>query len=298
VQVFKRLLGYCLTGETSERSLFILWGEGMNGKSTVIDIMKKIMRRMYCAIDEKVLMSQERKGGATPELIPLMTARLAVFAESEKQEKLNAVRVKSLTGNDDISARALYGNQMTFRPSCKILMLTNHKPEFDISDQAMLDRLKLIPFAARFATPDTAAGKKQAQANKEYVGKMLNEHLNELFSWMAQGASEWYADGFPPCTVLQQEMDKYVAELDILAQFIEDRCEVGEGADFRGSPTGLYQEFVGWCAEGNSKCLRKQDFAARLRKHGFTPKKSGSKRFYQGLRVIRVELANPRLLPL
>jgi putative DNA primase/helicase len=90
-------------------------------------------------------MHQERKCGATPELIPLMTARLSVFAESEKKEKLNAVRVKSLTGNDDISARALYGNQVTFRPKCKIVMLTNHKPEFDISDQAMLDRLKLIP---------------------------------------------------------------------------------------------------------------------------------------------------------
>ena len=45
----KRLLGYCLTGETSERSLFIWWGEGMNGKSTVIDILKKILGRICTA---------------------------------------------------------------------------------------------------------------------------------------------------------------------------------------------------------------------------------------------------------
>jgi putative DNA primase/helicase len=237
-----------------------------------------------------VLLKQERKGGATPELIPLITARMAVFSESDKQEKLNASRVKTLTGSDDISARALYGHQLTFRPNCKIIMLTNHKPQFDISDQAMLDRLKLIPFVARF---------EQSKKNKDYVEKMMTEHIDEIFSWIVEGAFEWYTQGtLTACEVMTQEMDKYVQELDVLSQFMEDQCTLG--TEFKTTPSLAYQGFVGWCAEGNVQSMSKQDFAKRMKKKGFVQKKSGSKRWWEGFRIneTNVEEEGDSFLPL
>ena len=282
-QHVQRLLGYCMTGETSERSLFICWGKGMNGKSTVINIMKAILGRMYCAIDEKVLMAQERKGGATPELIPLMWARLAVFAESENGEKLNSKRVKLLTGDDDISARALYGDQITFRPYSKLVMLTNNKPVFDIFDDAMQDRVKLIPFLARFPSPGTPEGRK----NKEYVMKMLSDHLDEVFAWIAEGAYEWYRAGLPTCGVIKEEMDKYVGELDVLSHFIDECCEVGDDENyFRVGASQIYDAFGIWCNKKNSRKWGGQELSKALKKKGFTYKKSNGKRMYVGLKLL------------
>ena len=55
-----------------------------------------------------------------------------------------------MTGYDTISARGLYSSTIQFTPICKPIMMTNHKPIFNVDDQAMLDRLKYIPFTARF----------------------------------------------------------------------------------------------------------------------------------------------------
>jgi len=199
VRVLQRLLGYCLTGEISERALFIWWGEGRNGKSTVVDLMKRILGRMYSAIDERVLMQQERRGGATPELMPLLAARLAVLSEIGQHERLNARRVKELTGGDDVSARALYGHQLTFRPRCKLVMLTNHRPDVDVGDQALVDRIRLVPFLARFDV---------SRENKAYVDALMTEHLDEMFSWVAEGARGWYREGRPGCAAMRTEMDR------------------------------------------------------------------------------------------
>ena len=43
ISYLDRVLGYCLTGFTLERALFLLIGEGRNGKTTIAELMKKIL---------------------------------------------------------------------------------------------------------------------------------------------------------------------------------------------------------------------------------------------------------------
>src|SRR5690606_869013 len=38
----QRYLGYCLTGSIEEQAILCLWGEGSNGKSTLIDLMHEV----------------------------------------------------------------------------------------------------------------------------------------------------------------------------------------------------------------------------------------------------------------
>ena len=40
-------------------------------------------------------------------------------------------------GNDTISYCPLYGQQDSFKPVCKLVMQTNHKPKFDVTDQTI-----------------------------------------------------------------------------------------------------------------------------------------------------------------
>jgi len=141
------VLGYCLTGETTERTLWILTGSGSNGKSRLLTLLDLIMTRFFATLSEAVLIDNEKVGaGATPELVPLLTARLGILSETSEGAKLNARRVKSLTGNEKITMRALYEKQTTFAPKCKFLLITNHIPWSDPTDKAMIHRKKIIPF--------------------------------------------------------------------------------------------------------------------------------------------------------
>ena len=70
-------------------------------------------------------------------------ARMCVLNELNCDEKLNESFIKSLTGDDPISARPLYKDVVTFNPICKIFICSNNKPCFDANDNANVDRVKL-----------------------------------------------------------------------------------------------------------------------------------------------------------
>ena len=72
--------------------------------------------------------SDRRSGAASPELADLRGRRLVTLSESAEDRRLAVERVKVLTGGDTISARQLYGQPFTFRPSHTIVLVTNHRP--------------------------------------------------------------------------------------------------------------------------------------------------------------------------
>ena len=74
------------------------------------------MNKFYTPVSKKVFMKDNSNTSHTAHPIPLVSARLAVFSESEQSEQLNDGQLKSLTGGDDISARELYGKQFSFKP--------------------------------------------------------------------------------------------------------------------------------------------------------------------------------------
>ena len=123
-------------------------------------------------------MLKKTSRGANPEMMPLLTARCGTLPESDKKEELNSKRVKTITGDDLITARHLFGHAISFKTQCKPIWATNHKPKINVDDQAILDRLKLIPFLARFE-------KKQENTATKYIAfvfNLLKFHLWNYFS--------------------------------------------------------------------------------------------------------------------
>ncbi len=222
VRYLQLILGYCMTGHTDERSIFVFWGEGRNGKSFLFGILQDILKKFMSSISEQVLLKNTRKGGATPELMTLLGKRLVYYSESEEKDSLRPGRVKALTGTDGISARALYEkHELSFKPICKIFLQTNHQPKFNINDQAMLDRIKLVPFLARF---------ENTQENKNYADKVKTEYRDEIASFLIRGAHDW-VNGAKILTpkISTEEMNSYILQFDSVQQFIQEKCEKGLG---------------------------------------------------------------------
>jgi len=161
----QEVLGYSFTGEMDQRCFWILWGEGSNGKSVLIEIIKIILNQYFVTVSEEVFLAGKKKNsGACPELIALIGARFGCMSEPEKDEKLKERTIKNITGMDSISCRQLYGEQIEFRPICKLFMLTNHKIGADVGNKnkaLIQDRLKYIPFLSRF-TKKPKGNEKQA----------------------------------------------------------------------------------------------------------------------------------------
>jgi putative DNA primase/helicase len=264
-----RLCGYFMTGDVSHRGFYISWGVGRNGKSSLVNILKEILGKFFVSISEDVFIKKDKAGGgATPELMPLIGARFAVLSETDEKEKLNSKRIKSLTGSDTISARALYKDQINFVPHCKIMMLTNVKPEFDADDQALIDRLNFIPFPARF---------NKNRENTKYIESLTTDYLDQFFTLFCQGAKQWSEDGeMMDSKICIDGKIKYQQENDTLRDFITGHTVEEKGQTIPSKD--LFNAYKSYCSEHDIRPITVQKFSFRV-ENEFYGKHRGNKGF-------------------
>jgi putative DNA primase/helicase len=139
-----RLLGHTLTGEVVEHILAILHGGGANGKTTLTEIVRKILGDYAATTDPSLLID---RGESHPTgIADLFGLRLALTFETDSGRRLAEGTIKRLTGGDRIKARRMREDFWEFDPTHSILMITNHKPIVTGDDEGIWRRLRLVPF--------------------------------------------------------------------------------------------------------------------------------------------------------
>ena len=264
IESFRLYLGYSMTGEISDRRMAIWWGSGMNGKTLTMTILKSIMGNLYKTMESEALMSSARRAGqASPDLVPLATARIAVINETNEGDTFNSKLIKSATGGDEISYRPMYGSQLEMQTQAKVLAITNIGIKLDITDPAMIERVLMFPFNAKFTK--TLAGIQLAQ-------DVITKYRDDFFSYFATGSRDWYrTKTIPTCDVMKAGFNKYIKDIDIVGQFIEENytavsvseyksAKKNDKKDLRIKRTAFYAFF---CAEVKENKPSKASFYKR-----------------------------------
>ena len=298
IEYFQVINGLFLTPEMPDREgPYIPWGCGSNAKGTWAAIKKKIMQEFYVQADSKVFMQSDVKQAAaahTAHLIPLVNCRLVMCSEVGQGNVLAKQLIAGWTGGDPISARACGGDQFQFQPQAKICLQTNHKPNFDASDKAMTDRVRLIPCLARF-TDDPVEG--ESKKDRKFAEQLLNEYLNEVFTFNVRGAVKFYAAGKKTPSLpekMKEAQQEYFEDNDPVQNFIDSRCTVKKnspGKEDSINRTVLYAAYQQWCHSSNaaSTMLPSTDFYAILSTKGFQPAKTKGERCFKGIQLATSE---------
>jgi putative DNA primase/helicase len=146
INFVKKAIGYSLTGSTQEQCIFILYGIGCNGKSTLINIVKEILGDYSQQTPSETLMVRKYTGNVPNDIASLKGVRFVSSVETDEGRGFAESLVKQLTGDDFISARFLRQEFFEFKPECKIWLASNHKPQIRGTDHAIWRRIRLIPF--------------------------------------------------------------------------------------------------------------------------------------------------------
>ncbi len=261
-------LGYCLTGHISERCFYVWHGIGANGKSTICNLLQLIMNKFYTTTSKDIFIKSKNgnMGQATPHLIPLIGSRLATFSESDENEKLDSAQIKSLTGGEKITYRKLYCEASEFKPICKLILQTNHKPEIDSDDEAIKDRIKFYPFNQRFTNNPKKDEKKR---NPTLIRELENELLDDVFKWIIEGSKKWYESGFPDCKTIEEAKQNYINENDIIGCFLNEECDNNGNVKI----SDLYNSFINWSNENEvEQKYSKIQFSKIMIKKGYNKK--------------------------
>jgi putative DNA primase/helicase len=278
VGFLQRGVGYSLTGETTERVVFLLYGVGRNGKSTFLEVIRAVLNDYAMRAQTSTLMSKRFGGGIPNDVARLKGARFVTASEGEEGQRLDVAQVKDMTGGDMLSARFLFNEFFEFHPDFKLWFGTNHKPEVPANDEAIWDRLRLIPFIVRIP---------ESEVDKSLRSKLLNES-GGILTWAVRGCVQWQRGGLRTPQEVREATAQYREEMDALADFIDDRCIVRPDATV--SLGDLYSTYVAWhICNGEGSPLSKRRFSERIAERGARKHKSGEWKWEGiGLRVSKV----------
>jgi P4 family phage/plasmid primase-like protien len=278
----KRAAGYWLTGLTREHAMWFLYGTGRNGKGVFLNTLVRIMGD-YAMTASPDTFTADGHGKHLTVLARLQGARLVVSQETEEGVPWAEARIKSVTGEDPITANFMRQDPFTFMPQFKLAIAGNHKPSLKSVDQAIRARLNLTPFTVTIPASERDPG----------LSEKLWEEAPGILAWMLEGCADWRHVRLRPPAVVTAATEEYFDSEDMTALWIADCCDTGRHCEALSG--ALFRSWTAWAIQAGEKPGSNKAFTRVLEKHGF----SSGKHTRDGTPIIgiRLHVEPPRTEP-
>lgn len=272
IKWIQKALGYSLTGKTSEQVMFILNGNGRNGKSVFLDVVSHIFGDYRTNIQPDSLMVKNSQG-ANSDIARLKGARFVTTVESNDGMRFNEGLVKQLTGGDTVTARFLHANEFEFTPKFKVWMATNHRPIIRGTDKGIWRRIRLIPFEREFT---------EEEVDLDLTSKLLAES-DGILQWMLKGLEMWQKERLGMCEKILMANKEYRQEMDVVSTFIEECVNNSLGKEVKAAE--LYQHYKNYCSQNGFFVLTSTKFGRELDNKGYVKIRKTNGNFYQNIAI-------------
>lgn len=273
LQVFlKRMVGYCLTGITSEQCFFFLYGTGANGKSVFLSTVTGLLADYSRAAPMQTFTASYCDQHPT-DLAGLQGARLVSAVETEEGRVWAEGRIKTLTGGDRISARFMRGDFFEFTPKFKLVIVGNHKPSLSSVNEAIRRRVRLVPFTVTIP---------EEERDRELLTKLKAEWPG-ILKWAIEGCLDWQVKGLEVPATVREATASYLQAEDVFGRWLEERCETSKKHE---SPSAaLFKDWKEWCELSDEHVGSQKRFSQMLDGHGFQRVRNGTDRIrgFQGI---------------
>lgn len=274
IRYVQKLIGYSMTGDITDQSMYFLYGGGKNGKSTFINTIKDILGDYARQTNKETFIFKENNGGANSDVARLAGSRFVSAIESNEGEKLDESIIKQITGGEAVIARFMHKDYFEFSPEFKVFFTTNHKPIVKGTDEGIWRRIKLVPFLAFIPEEDRDAK----------LPVKLKEEASGILNWMVEGCLLWQKEGLTPPKQILNSGEEYRNEMDLLLPFILENCNINPLSEV--GLKELYTEYKYFCQESGDYELKKRTFTRELENRGYKKENgTGNKVVVRGLEL-------------
>ena len=209
-----------LYGQTLQ-NLFILTGEGGNGKDTLVSkLYRDCVGRDHYVYSNTTILTEKQKSDLCQGIANMNKKRVVVWSEPPKNSVLQGAVVKEITGVDQVSARGLYSTNTETKIMASCFLLCNDIPRVDSVDGGLARRLRVIPFRSLFKPEDEIA--KMANTANVYPingyydsGEFREEYKLSLFHLLLEHFPKFKADDY-----MMKNTPKSIADLS--CKYLQD----------------------------------------------------------------------------
>lgn len=279
IDVILELFGYCLVRALSIQKAFLFVGEGANGKSTLIELLRAFIGKNTCSSVSLQELEEDKFKKAE------LFGKLANLSSDIPSKGLHHIGTfKMLTGGDKITAERKFGHPFQFTNFAKLVFSANRPPKIYNEDTlALWRRFIIIDFPNTF--PDN-------MTDKHLLDKMTTEaELAGLLNLALSGLQRILAnDTFSYHKTIEDVAERYTVLSDPVLSFVNEQCELDSNATI--DKQTLYDAFAQYCQDREISTISKESFGRNLKnsptlKLGLTRSSSDGHRAYcwRGIKV-------------
>ena len=247
--VLEEILGHVLMTRGFPHSFFFLTGEGNNGKSTFIEMVKNFAGHLTSCVDFDDFDSLVFVNELIGKLVNICDDADNIHLEKCKN-------LKALASGNSITTKALYEAPVPMVNSATLIFTSNDPPSFKDKSQGIIRRLKVIPFDGVVGEVDFyLLDKLTTKSAKEYLLRLGLKGIQRIFANHIQ---------ISECECIKIATEKYHIDNDSTALWLQDNpiCVETEIQT-------AYSEYAEWCRRCGLRSVNINHFSRRLKKQGF-----------------------------
>lgn len=241
IDLFEEMVGYLLIKNCRFRKGFLFYGGGSNGKSTILNMLKKF-------IGENNLATVELKKLSDPFLTAELEHKLANIGDDiDPKEITDTGTIKKLFTGESMTVQRKYQDPFIMKNYAKMIFSCNTLPRILDKTYGMYSRLMLIPFTATFTPYDEDYDPfiEEKITTPEALSYLLNIGLRGLRRLL-------YNNKFTEPEVVKEALEKYKTSNSTVLTWIEE--EGIERDELLNQPTDkLFSQFKDWCTRSEIK---------------------------------------------
>lgn len=249
------IAGYTLIPDCRYQKIFVLLGEGSNGKSVYLEIIQALFGKSNVSVVSPTGLTQEFQR------IKIKDALLNIGKDVSPDFSTGEIREWLLQISDGTLIQACYKGQthITFEPRCKLIYSMNKPPVASVIE-GLNRRLRFIEFPCKYVDFPDKRDKRQKPKDVNLIPKLLKE-LPGIFNWAYNGYQLLNTVGYFTDTPEQAEITKQFEEMsDPIAVFCDENIFDGEM-----TRDHVYSEYKDWCDRTGHKPMSRERFLPGFR---------------------------------
>lgn len=249
--LLEECIGYCFYRRNELRKSFILTGEKENGKSTFLSMVEHLLGQENTAsLDLKELGDRFK----TAELVN----KLANIGDDIGDEFIpNPAIFKKLSSGNPISVERKGQDPFDFSSYAKLLFSANNIPRIKDKSGAVISRLVIIPFDARFSPddPDFDPYIKYKLIQEEPMQYLINLGIEGLKRVLKNRK-------FTTSQKVEHALEEYEENNNPILLFFKEDIKI------ENEPTNvIYQRYTEFCLSNSFTPMSNIEFSKQVKKH-------------------------------
>ena len=253
IQVILEFFGYCLSSEDcwAHKSM-IFTGEGSNGKSTLMDVLKEVAGKAnYSTLTFKDINNEASRRMIDGKLFNLSE-------ETPTYAIMESSLYKNMISGGEITVKMLYKQPYAIKNKAKIIFAANELPRTKDTSRGFFRRLLIVPFDKLF----------EGDNKDPFIKEKLLTELPGILNLILEGHKRLREQKrFTESKTIEAQIKAYQLELDSVQSWFK-RCvttkDVGSGID--QSLSTLYGNYKIYADEIGEKPEPESTFARRLKR--------------------------------